>query len=339
MTVTQRGTTWFVDVCLGGKRKQARRKSEIDAKRQEIKFIEEMNAEATNTKALEGSWSVGKALDRTWEQVWQGSKSARMYEVNIKAVKDYFGADKSLALIDTNAIDAWVTHLKSQKGNCGGTVNRKLATLSKAMTVARDRGGLAAKPAIPRQKEAKGRVRWLSAEEEAEAFTYLKEWGKHDHIDMLTVLLDTGLRLGELFPVTPKDISLDTRMIGNWVTKSGEARSIPMTGRVYEIIKRRMKTHPNRLFPYNHKWVYRVWKKLRKPGFMNLAGDKQFTPHCLRHSCATRLVTRGYSMAKLQRWLGHETPAMTNRYAHLAPADLVDGIKLLEDSSETVTSE
>ncbi len=330
MTVTQRGTTWFVDVCLGGKRRQARRKSEIEAKRQEIKFMEEMNAEATNTKALESSWTVGYALDRTMELVWKGSKGERASKVNIKAVKKYFGADKPLALIDTNAIDDWAIHLRDTKGNSPATINRKLACLSKAMTTALDRGGLEKRPKLARKKEFKGRIRWLEYEEEEQLLAFLEAWKKGDHADFITVLIDTALRLGEAFKLTAKDISLDTRMVGNWRTKSGEARSIPMTKRVYAIMERRLKTHPGRLFPYTHKWLYRVWNKLRKPKYMNLADDHDFIPHCLRHTCATRLVKAGYPIAKVQRWLGHETTEMTNRYAHLAPDDLESGVAVLE---------
>jgi integrase len=44
-----------------------------------------------------------------------------------------------------------------------------------------------------------------------------------------------------------------------------------------------------------------------------------YTPHSLRHTAASWLVQAGVPLMEVQRLLGHSTPTMTNRYAHLAP--------------------
>lgn len=55
---------------------------------------------------------------------------------------------------------------------------------------------------------------------------------------------------------------------------------------------------------------------------MRLSFDAQFTPHCLRHTCASRLVQSGVGIRVVQEWLGHKTIQMTMRYAHLSPTSL-----------------
>jgi integrase len=65
---------------------------------------------------------------------------------------------------------------------------------------------------------------------------------------------------------------------------------------------------------------------------MGLKDDKQFVPHALRHTCASRLAQGGMTIQKIQRWLGHKSLTQTMRYAHLTPADLVEGAGLLERS-------
>jgi site-specific recombinase XerD len=44
--------------------------------------------------------------------------------------------------------------------------------------------------------------------------------------------------------------------------------------------------------------------------------------HMLRHTFASHYVMAGGSLLALQRLLGHATPMMTQRYAHLAPDHL-----------------
>jgi len=63
---------------------------------------------------------------------------------------------------------------------------------------------------------------------------------------------------------------------------------------------------------------------------MNLEHDEQFIPHCLRHTCASRLVQRGVPIMVVQEWLGHKTIQMTMRYAHLCPTNLEAAVKVLE---------
>ncbi|HET6675963.1 MAG TPA: tyrosine-type recombinase/integrase, partial [Nitrospiraceae bacterium] len=52
--------------------------------------------------------------------------------------------------------------------------------------------------------------------------------------------------------------------------------------------------------------------------------------HDLRHTFATRLVQAGVDLYKVQRLLGHKSPAMTQRYAHHYPESLRDGVEILD---------
>jgi hypothetical protein len=53
------------------------------------------------------------------------------------------------------------------------------------------------------------------------------------------------------------------------------------------------------------------------------AGVPWATPHCRRHTCASWLLQRGFSIKQVQVWLGHANAAITlGVYAHLIPEDL-----------------
>lgn len=52
-----------------------------------------------------------------------------------------------------------------------------------------------------------------------------------------------------------------------------------------------------------------------------LPGVADFTPHCLRHSFASNAAVAGVDLYRIQMWMGHSSPRMTARYAHLIPHD------------------
>ena len=52
--------------------------------------------------------------------------------------------------------------------------------------------------------------------------------------------------------------------------------------------------------------------------------------HILRHTFCSHLVMRRAAMRAVQELVGHQDLSMTQRYAHLSPAALIDTVPLLE---------
>ena len=53
-------------------------------------------------------------------------------------------------------------------------------------------------------------------------------------------------------------------------------------------------------------------------GFNDDPSLSRVTPHTFRDTFASRMVQNGLSLFKVQNLLGHSTPAMTQKYAHLS---------------------
>ena len=70
---------------------------------------------------------------------------------------------------------------------------------------------------------------------------------------------------------------------------------------------------------------------------IGLGDDTDFVPHCLRHTCASRLVQKGVHLQVVQQWLGHRAIQTTLRYAHLAPKNLNSARDVLENCGTAVT--
>ncbi len=325
MPIRQRNNKWQVDVAIGGIRKQKSVDTEIEAKTLELELTKEIQEELegkTSTK-----WTLETAVKKTFALVWKDGKSVKTHEKNSKLMKEYFGKDTLLSDIGTDEIDQWISDME-EAGNSGSTINRKLACLSKVMSVAMDRGALDKKPRFERQQEGTGRIRWLSIEEEKSLLGLLKKWGKDDHHDVVVFLLDTGCRPSEAYKLnSTTDVSFETGLVHFWDTKNGSPRSIPMTLRVREILQRRTKNSV-RPFPFNDAWLRNQWDRARN--LMGFAKDPGFIPYCCRHTCASRMAQRGVPLVVIQKWMGHKTIQITLRYAHLSPEALQAGLKAIE---------
>jgi integrase len=63
----------------------------------------------------------------------------------------------------------------------------------------------------------------------------------------------------------------------------------------------------------------RAWRRIRKR-----AGLDDLRLHDLRHAFASAAASRGTPLLTIGKLLGHSQPSVTNRYAHLASAPLVE---------------
>ena len=54
---------------------------------------------------------------------------------------------------------------------------------------------------------------------------------------------------------------------------------------------------------------------------------KQITPHVLRHTYATTMLDDGFTVADVQRLLGHSALSTTSIYLHVRPSELAEKIQ------------
>jgi integrase len=212
------------------------------------------------------------------------------------------------------------------------TINNHLGCISKLMHLAVEWGKLRAVPPIHLYKIPKAadtEFRWLTRAE-ADKLT-AAAWGYWR--PMIVVALHTGLRMGELQALRWCDLDLKAGKLRVWqswcqvsreakVPKSGKPRDLPLPRAAVEALD----GHVRRLgcelvFPTKNGTV------IDKPDLVRgiarvctAAGIEPIGWHALRHTYASWLVQAGVPLRRVQQLLGHSTIAMTERYAHLAPA-------------------
>ena len=178
-----------------------------------------------------------------------------------------------------------------------------------------------------------GRERFLNREELARLLATLERRRdqRSDTVDALNILLMTGSRRGEVLSMRWNDVDLDS---GVWVkpaalTKQRKRHRIPLSPEAVVVLRRRLEERdaPGRIVALRRdKYVFkgggnqahigrleRDWREIRAS-----AGLEDMRIHDLRHSYASMLIAEGLSLPIVGSMLGHSSPSMTARYAHLS---------------------
>lgn len=151
----------------------------------------------------------------------------------------------------------------------------------------------------------------------------------------IKILRGTGIRSGELLDLE-LDCLADYHDHGTWLRvplgKLNTERTVPVDARTLaafdEWISHRGRSRPLQ-HPRTHRAIEFMWViNGRRMGTGRLrnnlalaaanAGIGHVHPHQLRHTYATTLINGGMSLESLMAVLGHVSPQMTLRYAHLA---------------------
>jgi integrase/recombinase XerD len=149
-----------------------------------------------------------------------------------------------------------------------------------------------------------------------------------DHA-LLTLLLYSGLRVGEATKLTVEDIDFYERTVRVRSGKGDKDRLVVVTEKAAAALQawlgKRPKTGSDWLFPGKPatKHVSASTVQRRVIHWAQKAGiSKDVTPHILRHTLATTLLRKGGDIRFIQRILGHASIATTQIYTHLDDAEL-----------------
>jgi len=162
---------------------------------------------------------------------------------------------------------------------------------------------------------------------------------------VVKILLNTGMRRGELFYLEWEDIDFQNKLIkvqskpeSGFHPKSYRSRSIPMNGEVEKILMD---------LPQRGKYVFDngqnqplhadIWYWRHFNEILKKAGIKNACLHTLRHTFASYLVMSGVDLRTVQELLGHSTITMTERYSHLSPDHRTRAVQALRFGNKIET--
>jgi len=147
---------------------------------------------------------------------------------------------------------------------------------------------------------------------------------------VISILLLTGMRRGELFTLDWSEVNLDTNFIilSQHKTKGKKRRAIPISPVLREILLSLNNENNCGLVikGYTVNQLAKDWQKLlSRITFRTINDGTDLRVHDLRHIYSQSLLNTGVSLEDIQSLLGHQDFSTTQRrYAQFARPDLLD---------------
>lgn len=321
--------TWNYRYKEGGKTKMRRlgRLDEItlDDARKQVNLLKAEHALGLRTAKAESE--QGLTLDRLWHDHYlafaaEHKRSLWRDKQLYRRIAPEFG-HRLLKDITRLQVQQFQRKL-SAEGLSPATVNHHLVLMRRLLNLALEWEFLG--------RNVLQRIKLLATDNRREAFltddqvTALVEVLKSDENRLVCMivlfLLSTGARLREGLSVRWDQLDLDKRIwkIPASNSKSKRMKHLPLSDSALWALKAVPKREDSPYVfasPVTGKpftGITRTWYKLRRKAGL----PENFRIHDLRHSYASRLVSRGESLYVVQQLLGHADPRTTMRYAHLS---------------------
>jgi site-specific recombinase XerD len=287
------------------------------------------------SEAAEIGQSLAESIDDYRLSLHAGGKSANtqaVYTLALRYLDEFLaerGMPRTLSAIRREHVEAWLASVRDA-GRAPATVSVYYRSLQPFWRWCIEEGfirespmGNMRPPIVPEQP-----VAVLSLEQLRALLKACDGSRFEDRRDaaIIRLLLDTGIRRGELAGLRVSDVTIDAKAGGGVVDVLGKGRrwrTVPFGAKTAIAVRRYMRDrerHPKA------EGTDALWLGFRGPlsgdGIMQMlqrrgeaAGIGPVHPHQLRHTFAHRWQAAGESESDLMRLAGWRSPAMLRRYA------------------------
>lgn len=298
--------SYQVTVCYGGRtyRKASRHWTYADAKAYERAWLARVRDAAAGRQperliadALE-KWLVGHV---------PRLRSARQTRNHVRALLPYVQGRKL-----TDAGEVWSEIKEAEAGKAPATVNHKGRILRQVTRKAWREWGWLDRPAAIDLLPETPRERFLTLQE-VEALAGAT--GDDRAAAYVLLAAYTGIRRGHLLRLTRHDVHGEFLRLDR-SSKTRTLQLVPLHPKVQGIAE---------ALPLGigDRQLREAWTLARRTTRIDCRW------HDLRHTCASWLAQAGVPLHTIGEFLGHSSPTVTKRYAHLLPSHLADAVRML----------
>ncbi len=245
--------------------------------------------------------------------------------------RDRTSAHMTLLDVNTDTMRAYLAHLHGRKLK-KVSINRKISSLRAFYKYALREGWIKNNPAeaVQAPKMEKYMPTFLSVDE---TFALLEASGSNNTAAglrdraMLELFYSSGLRLGELAGLNKEDVNFNGALV-KLRGKGKKERIVPVGAQALAAIDRYLSATANvrkefltdssggALFLNSRgkRITTRSIARIVDAATIKSGIGRKISPHALRHSFATHLLSAGADLRSIQEMLGHESLSTTQKY-------------------------
>ena len=237
-------------------------------------------------------------------------------------------SDDNLTDISYSQIRTWIIQLVDE-GNSNRTINRKISSLNSYYKFLIKIGDLKHSP-LAKHKALKVQKKVHIPFSEEEINAVLNSAATHDFEALrnkliVELLYSTGIRRSELINLKINDVDLVQQQI-KVLGKRNKERYIPLISTVQETLKLYLEMRNTLKHIAATDFLFLTQKGAKTYGtlvyrvintyFSEASSKVKKSPHILRHSFATHLLSHGADLNAVKELLGHSSLAATQVYTH-----------------------
>jgi len=315
---------WFGDVLVGPKGSQQRLRRAFET-RKDADFFEVYCRQMGHAPAGFGDEpGAGKTFAEVAElckaaggprKKWHRGRDKAMQQ-RLEYVTGFLG-HHDIAQVKTEQLDALVADLRLKR--VGGrplsdaTINRYLDAASAVLTYALKKDHIGKKPEVPKLDEiSKERGIFRSPEQEAAVLAAMRAQAHPEakaKAFVVQVLLESGMRVGELYKLRPDQIENGIIYLENEQTKTDEARTVWIGDELADQLRAYVRQNA---LPKAFRVLRSFKRAVQTCGFTG-----NLVLHSARHTRNTRLADAGVDIQVRMQMLGHKTEKTSRRYHHI----------------------
>jgi len=184
---------------------------------------------------------------------------------------------------------------------------------------------------LPKIKKSKGLPEILS---ETEIEIVLSNIKNLKHKAIISTIYYNALRISEVINLHVTHINGTNRTLHIKFSKGAKSRVIPFSKDLHNLLINYYKKYRPKSYLFagqsNPRYTAPSIRKILKNALLKSGITRNVTPHGLRHSRATHLLSNGMDIKLLKEFLGHYKITTTEKYIHLQTNDLMEAINLAD---------
>ncbi|MBN9421863.1 MAG: tyrosine-type recombinase/integrase [Candidatus Accumulibacter sp.] len=290
-------------------------------------------------------------LQRVCEQFLNHCSSAislsehtlRAYTGDLKHARKFMGQQSELTSIKKERLRRYIGTMRNEQKLKESTIKRRVACLKLLFKWARQESMLKTNPFDTLNERIRLPKRLPRAIDSADARKLRKTanapsgengFDAHCKKAAISLLLETGIRVGELSSIQLEDVSLADRCIKIHGKGNRQRFVYLLSPATFETVSSFLAKRKHVDSQSSELLVNEDGKQLTPPLVRQALCElgksagiaRHITPHMLRHTCATQWLENGLDIRYVQKLLGHHSISTTEIYTHVSDQSLREAL-------------